>query len=426
MESNIEEMLLSKALIIASTPRVLLQMVSACRDSDNKRFNSVFSNLKAIVLDEADRILQTELLARHNHEAKTKTISARNGYNKSRKMKRSGGRCQFINDGPTIQLLNLLERSMGISCNVQQQQYKHQPTSRSVQLICASATVGRTLRQQIMEITNASSIEKGSVLVSADDRTGKDAMRRKSSLLPNSIEHLYVVAGDSDNLKEEEEEQKVINTLLKLMKDLDSGPSIIFPGKVGVQKLVQQLQDRHGLKGVKTLRNSDTVDDNTEEDREESWENTSIFVIGEKFGRGLDIPNVQYVFISSPPTSPAAYAHLAGRTGRAGKHGVAVTCVRNLKEAKRLLNLSSKLGIKFGIVESTQKAKTGSESKDAVIVSKVTVNHNEVEEDLGDLTVVALKDLLRKRNLKVSGNKRELLLRLKDDMINIPDEIKSI
>jgi len=51
----------------------------------------------------------------------------------------------------------------------------------------------------------------------------------------------------------------------------------------------------------------------------------------------------------------------------------------------------------------------------------VTVNHNEVEEDLGDLTVVALKDLLRKRNLKVSGNKMELLLRLKDDMINIPE-----
>ena len=43
MEWNLEEILLCKAPIIASTPRVLLQMLSVC--CDNKRFSSIFSNL---------------------------------------------------------------------------------------------------------------------------------------------------------------------------------------------------------------------------------------------------------------------------------------------------------------------------------------------------------------------------------------------
>ena len=276
-----------------------------------------------------------------------------------------------------------------------------------------------------MEITNASSIEKGSVLITADDRTGKDKVKRKSSLLPNSIQHVYAVA-TSVNAKEKEE-NTLIMSLLKSMKHLDSGSSIIFPGKVGVQTVAHQLQVTHGLTGIKTLRNSDNIN-NLEENRKKSWNNTPIFVIGEKFGRGLDIADVEYVFISSPPTSPAAYAHLAGRTGRAGNHGVAVTFVRDFKEAKRLLILSNKLGIHFDSIDSVQDVKNSVVDHEALIqsddvneTSKVNVDQEKVEENLSKLNVGALKDLLRERNLKVSGRKSELISRLKDNMLSSLD-----
>ena len=52
--------------------------------------------------------------------------------------------------------------------------------------------------------------------------------------------------------------------------------------------------------------------------------------------RGLDIPDLSHVFQYEPPDDPEAYIHRAGRTGRAGASGTAITLV-NHKE-KRLLN----------------------------------------------------------------------------------------
>ena len=307
---------------------------------------------------------------------------------------------------------------MRIPLSIQQQQ--QQQPRRPVQIICASATVGRTLRHQIMEITNASSIEKASILITADERTGKNVNKRKSSLLPNSIQHVYAVASGVDS--KDKGEIILIDSLLKSMNHLDSGSSIIFPGKTGVETVARQLQDVHGLKGVKTLRNSDNMN-NLDENKDILWNNTSIFVIGEKFGRGLDIANVEYVFISSPPMSPAAYAHLAGRTGRAGKHGVAITFVRDLKEAKRLIFLSNKLGIQFDSIDSVQKVKKSADHHEAAIESenatdaeKVCIDQEIVKEDLSQLNVTALKELLRERNLKVSGKKSELISRIKDNI----------
>lgn len=43
--------------------------------------------------------------------------------------------------------------------------------------------------------------------------------------------------------------------------------------------------------------------------------------------RGLDIPELSHVFQMEPPEDPEAYIHRAGRTGRAGASGVAITLV---------------------------------------------------------------------------------------------------
>ncbi len=48
--------------------------------------------------------------------------------------------------------------------------------------------------------------------------------------------------------------------------------------------------------------------------------------------RGLDIPNLSHVFQYEPPEDMEAYIHRAGRTGRAGASGVAITIVNGLEK----------------------------------------------------------------------------------------------
>jgi len=66
--------------------------------------------------------------------------------------------------------------------------------------------------------------------------------------------------------------------------------------------------------------------------------------------RGLDIPELSHIYQYEPPEDPEAYIHRAGRTGRAGASGVAITLVSGpeLMEIKRL-----SAQFKVDIVEST-------------------------------------------------------------------------
>jgi superfamily II DNA/RNA helicase len=53
----------------------------------------------------------------------------------------------------------------------------------------------------------------------------------------------------------------------------------------------------------------------------------------------MDIPNLEHVFLYSPPDSPTQYIHLSGRTGRLGKKGV-VICLLHTKEIGALKRLT--------------------------------------------------------------------------------------
>ncbi len=48
--------------------------------------------------------------------------------------------------------------------------------------------------------------------------------------------------------------------------------------------------------------------------------------------RGLDLPNVSHVFNFDVPINPEDYVHRIGRTGRAGRHGIAMTLVGKKEE----------------------------------------------------------------------------------------------
>jgi ATP-dependent RNA helicase DeaD len=62
--------------------------------------------------------------------------------------------------------------------------------------------------------------------------------------------------------------------------------------------------------------------------------------------RGIDIPELSHVIQYEPPEDPEAYVHRAGRTGRAGASGLAVTLVSG-REQSELIRIGKRFGIGF-------------------------------------------------------------------------------
>lgn len=60
--------------------------------------------------------------------------------------------------------------------------------------------------------------------------------------------------------------------------------------------------------------------------------------------RGIDLPELSHVFQYEPPEDPEAYIHRAGRTGRAGGSGTAITLV-NVLERPLLLRISKQFSV---------------------------------------------------------------------------------
>ena len=60
--------------------------------------------------------------------------------------------------------------------------------------------------------------------------------------------------------------------------------------------------------------------------------------------RGIDIPDLSHVFLYEPGEDPEAYIHRAGRTGRAGATGVAISLVAGMEEI-RLRQTAEQFGI---------------------------------------------------------------------------------
>jgi ATP-dependent RNA helicase DeaD len=61
--------------------------------------------------------------------------------------------------------------------------------------------------------------------------------------------------------------------------------------------------------------------------------------------RGLDIPELSHVIQYEPPEDPESYIHRAGRTGRAGATGVAITLVSGITEKLAMSRIAKRFDI---------------------------------------------------------------------------------
>ncbi|GAB0496495.1 hypothetical protein MMPV_007807 [Pyropia vietnamensis] len=80
-----------------------------------------------------------------------------------------------------------------------------------------------------------------------------------------------------------------------------------------------------------------------------------VLVATDVAARGLDVPNVELVVQTHPPTHYETYIHRSGRTGRAGKTGTAITFY-SLREKSSIGLIRHKAGIKFKRVSAPQTA----------------------------------------------------------------------
>ncbi|KAL9186127.1 hypothetical protein ACHAXT_005365 [Thalassiosira profunda] len=368
---------LHHAPLIAGTPKMLRMLYREAErivrapgfdrtisTDERATAKALLSNLRAIVLDEADRLLRTEAVAREATERKQRKIAQRIVAEAE-----AAALDSYIPPPPAMK-----KRRLNIARNTQTELLLRDlpiPSLTDVQIICASATIGRTMRRQLMQILDAPSADKAATLVTGDEDErvkSKDAERRKSVLLPEKLRHEFRVVGESDSsdkdlpdedksAAERNEERRIKDTMNALWETMatmeEAKPILVFPGRMGVESVQTELLAR-GLEDVRTLRNLDGSSPDTDIEVETAdadagdWKSVPVYIIGERFARGLDLPDVEYVFMLSPPSSAAGYAHMAGRTGRSGREGTAITLVRpKNNEVQRLAAIAEALGLKF-------------------------------------------------------------------------------
>jgi ATP-dependent RNA helicase DDX46/PRP5 len=196
---------------------------------------------------------------------------------------------------------------------------------------------------QISAIVVAVRPDRQTVLFSATFPKSVENLARKSLKFP--IEVIVggrSVASDTITLYAElvEEDDKFLRLLQLLGEHVDEKKkAIVFVDtQVRTDNLFEQLL-RNGyltlsLHGGKEQEDRDsTISDFKRKD------GPSVLVATGVAGRGLDVASVGCVINYSCPNHLEAYVHQVGRTGRAGKKGVAYTLVNSTEEAKFAPNI---------------------------------------------------------------------------------------
>lgn len=190
---------------------------------------------------------------------------------------------------------------------------------------------------QIGAILSAVRPDRQTVLFSATFPKTVEMVARKALKYPIEV----IVGGRSvasDNITQYaevvEEESKFLRLLQLLGEHVDDGRKVIvFVGtQVKCDSIFEQLL-RCGYLSVSLHGGKEQEDrDSTISDFKRK-DGPGVLVATGVAGRGLDVPSCQCVINYSSPNHLEAYVHQVGRTGRAGKKGVAFTFVNSTDEA---------------------------------------------------------------------------------------------
>ena len=91
-----------------------------------------------------------------------------------------------------------------------------------------------------------------------------------------------------------------------------------------------------------------------------------VLVATDVAARGIDVPNITHVFNYDLPKFPEDYVHRIGRTGRAGRNGLAISLVNHAEgmNVKRIERFTKQL-IPVNVIEGFEPKKTASAPRSA-------------------------------------------------------------
>ena len=139
--------------------------------------------------------------------------------------------------------------------------------------------------------------------------------------------------------------RKKKDTLVRLLRTAEVRNAIVFCNrKTTVRELSQSLQ-RSGFKAGQIQGDMEQADRIRELDRFKNDE-VEILVASDVAARGLDIKGVSHVFNYDVPWHPDDYVHRIGRTGRAGRKGVAITLVGR-EDSESIDNIQKLIGTRI-------------------------------------------------------------------------------
>ena len=152
-------------------------------------------------------------------------------------------------------------------------------------------------------------------------------------ILRDRIEHWAVFS----------EGRRKTQTLVSFIAAAKPKKALVFTGRsYDAGKIVSILQ-RHKIAAAGLYSRMGKKERKEAIDRFRSGK-AAVLVSSDLAARGLDIPGISHV-ASLDVSDSHAYIHRAGRTGRAGKHGIMVS-IGDEVEMRRLASLEKKLGIK--------------------------------------------------------------------------------
>ena len=117
-----------------------------------------------------------------------------------------------------------------------------------------------------------------------------------------------------------------LSVLEKVLVSLDTNNTVIFCNK---KKDIDILSRYLTNKNLQTISFHGDLVQTKRNEALNNFKNGSkkIMIASDVAGRGLDVENISHVINYDVPNNPEDYVHRIGRTGRAGKKGVAITLV---------------------------------------------------------------------------------------------------
>lgn len=181
---------------------------------------------------------------------------------------------------------------------------------------------------EVEEILRKTNPNRKTLLFSATmhDSILKIAKKHMKEFKTIITKNLQLTADLTDQIYFEVKNSDKVESLSRIIDmEIDFYGLVFCRTKVAVDELVNKLVDRgysaEGIHGDLSQHQRERTLDKFKKRR------TSILVATDVAARGIDVNNLSHVINYSLPQDPEAYVHRIGRTGRAGRKGIAITFI---------------------------------------------------------------------------------------------------